>query len=249
MFDRRLVAVEPKACKKFLMLDISESVSCRECTKSARCFKTLIPSELDFINQNKTQILYRKGENICKQGAFASYVLYISDGLVKLYLDTPHNKNINLKILKTSEFIGLSSIYGDNIYNYSTVALKDSYMCLLEKDSFRKLLIKNGSFASEIIKWYCENEKQLFKKIQSLGNKQMPGRLADTLIYLYEQSLLEDTLFMHLSRKDIADFAGLSTESTVRLLKELKDDKIIDLNGKQIKILDKEKLKEISRRG
>jgi len=227
----------------------SGSVNCVDCKNSSKCFKKLIPSELEFINQNKTQILYRKGENICKQGAFASYVLYISDGLVKLYMESPNNKNINLKILKTSEFIGLSSIYGDNIYNYSTVALKDSTICLIEKKSFRKLLINNGHFASEIIKWYCENEKQLFTKIQSLGNKQMHGRLADTLIYLCDQNLQEEEIFSYLSRKDIAEFAGLSTESTVRLLTELKNNNIIDINGKEIKTLNPEGLKEISKRG
>ena len=227
----------------------SESTNCLDCTRSAKCFKKLIPSELEFINQNKTQILYRKGENICKQGAFASYVLYISDGLVKLYLESPNNKYINLKILKTSEFIGLSSIYGDNIYNYSTVALKDSTICLIEKDHFRKLLTENGHFASEIIKWYCENEKQLFKKIQSVSIKQMYGRLADALLYLSSQDLKKEKIFFSLSRKDIAEFASLSTESTVRLLTELKNDKIIDTNGKEIKILNTELLKKISKQG
>lgn len=227
----------------------SESTNCVDCKRSAKCFKKLIPSELEFINQNKTQIFYRKGENICKQGAFASYVLYVSEGLVKLYLESPHNNNINLKILKTSEFIGLSSIYGDNIYNYSTIALKDSTICLIEKDSFRKLLTDNGQFASEIIKWYCENEKQLFNKIQSLGNKQMHGRLADALIYLFNEGFHEEKVFSYLSRKDIAGFAGLSTESTVRLLTELKNDNIIDITGKEITIINPKLLKEISRRG
>ena len=227
----------------------SESINCVDCKNSSKCFKKLISTELEFINQNKTQILYRKGENICKQGAFASYVLYISDGLVKLYLESPNNKNINLRILKTSEFIGLSSIYGDNIYNYSTIAIKDSTICLIEKNSFRELLINNGHFASEIIKWYCENEKQLFHKIQSLGNKQMHGRLADALIYLCDQNQQEEKLISYLSRKDIAEFAGLSTESTVRLLTELKNENIIDIIGKEIDILNPGLLKDISRRG
>ena len=231
------------------MNDYSSSTNCLDCTKNSKCFKQLIPSELEFINQNKTQILYKKGENICKQGAFASYVLYISDGLVRLYLENPNNKNINLKILKTSEFIGLSSIYGDNIYNYSTVALKDSVICLIEKNSFRKLLTDNGHFASEIIKWYCENENQLFNKIKSLGSKQMHGRLADALLYLCNQDLLNEKIFSHLSRKDIAGFAGLSTESTVRLLTKLKNENIIDIIKKEIKILNPDLLKDISRRG
>ena len=231
------------------MNDFTNSTNCLNCTKSSKCFKQLIPSELEFINQNKTQIQYKKGENICKQGAFASYVLYISEGLVKLYLENPNQKNINIKILKTSEFIGLSSIYGENIYNYSAIALKDSTICLIEKESIRKLLINNGNFASEIIKWYCRNEKQLFNKIKSLGHKQMHGRLADTLLYLSDDNFDQEEIFSVLSRKDIADFSGISTESAVRLMTELKNDGIIQINGKHITILDRDKLVEISRKG
>ncbi len=231
------------------MNDFTESTNCLNCAKSSQCFKQLIPSELEFINENKTQILYRKDENICKQSAFASYVLYIADGLVKLYLESPNNKNINIKILKTSEFIGLSSIYGDNIYNYSAIALKDSNICLIEKESFRKLLNNNGNFASEIIKWYCNNEKQLFNKIKSLGHKQMHGRLADALLYLSDEAFNQEEIFLLLSRKDISDFACISTESTVRLLAELKNEGIIQMDGKHIKILDRVKLINISKKG
>jgi CRP/FNR family transcriptional regulator len=231
------------------MLDYSESTNCVDCKKSSKCFQKLIPSELEFINHNKTQIKYLKGENICKQSAFASYVQYIADGLVKIYIEDQRNKNINVRISRSSEFIGLSAIFGDNIYNYSAIALKDSTICLIEKDSFKKLLIDNGMFASEIIRWHCEKEKQLFEKIKSLGNKQMHGRLASTLLYLCGDDFREDDLFASLTRKDIADFACISTEGTVRLLTELKNDKIIDIQGKRIEILNKETLKQISIRG
>jgi CRP/FNR family transcriptional regulator, polysaccharide utilization system transcription regulator len=231
------------------MKDYSESTNCVDCKKSSKCFQKLIPAELEFINLNKTQIQYNKGENICKQGAFTSYVLYLVDGLVKLYLESPNNKNINVRILKSSEYIGLSSIYGDNIYNYSAIAMQDSTICLIEKDSFRKLLIDNGHFASEIIKWYCEKEKRLFNKIKSLGIKQMHGRLADTLLYLSNEELESEDVFSVVSRKDIAEFSCISTESTVRLLTEWKNDNIIDLDGKKIEILNKKLLEEISMRG
>jgi len=231
------------------MIDYSESTNCVDCKRSSRCFQKLIPSELEFINQNKTQILYRKGENICKQSAFASYVLYIADGLVKIYLENQRNKNINVRISKPSEYIGLSAVFGDNIYNYSAIAIKDSTICLIEKDSFKKLLNDNGTFASEVIRWYCEKEKQLFEKIKDLGNKQMHGRLANTLLYLSDENFNNEDIFSLITRKDIADFACISTESTVRLLTELKNDKIIDIKGKRIEILNKEILKQISFRG
>jgi len=227
----------------------SESVNCLECTNNSNCFKKLIPSELEFINQHKTQILYKKGETICKQGAFASYVLYIANGLVKIYLESPGGKNINVKISRTSDFFGLSSIFGDNIYNYSVQALHDSSICLVDKASFKKLLLNNGNFASEVIKWYCDKEKYLFNKIKSLGHKQMHGRLADVLLYLCSDELMKENIFSYITRKDMADFACISTESVVRLLTELKTEKIIKLEGKNIEILQRDLLKEISRRG
>lgn len=231
------------------MDNFSEILNCIDCTKSSGCFKQLVPSELDFINHNKTQILYRKGENICKEKAYASSVLFIADGLVKLYLESPNNRHINLKVLKTSEYIGLSSIYGNDTFHYSAVALVDSTICMINKDSFRTLINDNGHFASKVIEWYCSTEKELFQRIKSIGHKQMHGRLADILLYLCNENLDQELLFSHLSRKDIADFACISTESTVRLLTELKNDGVIDLIGKKIEILDKDHLIKISRTG
>ena len=224
----------------------SESSNCVECKKSSKCFQKLVTSELEFINKNKTQIVYKKGENICKQGAFASYVLYISDGLVKLYLEGPNNKNINIKILRASDFIGLSSIYGENIYDYSVVALKDTTVCLIEKESFKKLILNNSEFASELIKGYTKNERQYFSIIQSIGNKQMNGRLAETLIYLSKEDFLKEDIFSYVSRKDIADFSCISTESTVRLLSDLNKENIIKLEGKKIEIINPVALRRIS---
>ncbi len=77
----------------------------------------------------------------------------------------------------------------------------------------------------------------------------MNGRLADALLYLSNEDFLNEKIFSHLSREDIAGFAGFSVESTVRLLKEFKNDKIIDTDGKEIKILNLHLLKDISRRG
>ena len=223
--------------------------TCVDCEIGSNCFKKLIPSELEFINSKKIQIRYRKGETLCKQGAFASYVLYISKGLVKLYLENTNNKFTNIKLLKTTDFIGLASIYGENIYDYSAVALKDTDVCLIDKNAIRKLLENNAEFASEMIKRYCYREKYFFNFIRSISYKQMPGRLADTLLNLDSEKLDNESVFSYITRKDIADFACISKESTIKLLSEFKNDRILEIAGKNIKILKPDKLKEISKSG
>ena len=79
--------------------------------------------------------------------------------------------------------------------------------------------------------------------------KQMHGRLADVLLYLDTMKYNNESIFAYLSRKEIADFAGLSTESTVKLLKGFEQDGLIRLIDKDIEVLNRENLIEISKRG
>jgi len=226
-----------------------ESINCKECKIGSNCFKQLYPLELEFINQKKVQLTYLKGENICKQGAFATSVLYISNGLVKLYLENQNNKITNIQILRPSDFIGLSSMFGDNIFNYSVVALKETDICLIEKDALKELLEKNGSFASSLIRKYCETEGYLYEKFRSISYKLMNGRLADVLIYLSSEPFKKENIYNYLNRKDIADFACISKESTVKLLNEFNNEGIIDIDGKKIVIKKPDHLRRISKMG
>ena len=227
----------------------SASITCKECEKISRCFRQLLPSELDFIDHYKVQINYSMGEDVCKQGAFASAVIYILDGLIKLSIEGPKNKSFILRIVNPAEYIGLSSLFGENTYHYSARTLMDTTICMIEKESIKKLIRENGVFASEIIRWHCHIETHHYKKIQSLTYKQLHGRLADTLIYLSRDDFEIKNVFQYLTRKDLAELSAMSTEGAVRILSEFDKDGIIELKGKDIKILDLEKLVRISKVG
>jgi len=125
----------------------------------------------------------------------------------------------------------------------------DTSVCLIEKASFRGLLKSNGNFATEVIKWYCYKEKHLLCKIKNIGQKQMHGRMANALLYLNCEEFKGKNLFSHISRKDIAEFACISTESAVRILTEMKNEGIIKLKDKNIEILKPDVLERISNCG
>ena len=104
-------------------------------------------------------------------------------------------------------------------------------------------------FGFNIIKRYCEQNADLFKTVRNLMYKQMNGRMADTLLYIENLKTENAEIFQLLSRKDIADFAGISTESAVKLLKIFEKDGLIQLNEKDIRLLNHKALEEISRKG
>ncbi|MEI6577467.1 MAG: Crp/Fnr family transcriptional regulator [Bacteroidota bacterium] len=215
----------------------------------APCFQKLLPEEIALVKESKTQVQFRKGESMTKQGAFATTVLFVVDGLVRQYIIGDTKRDFNLRIISSGEFIGLSAAFSKHTYDYSTVALKDTLACLIEKDAMAGLIKSNGGFAYGLINRYYENDSSLYDTIRSMMYKQMHGRLADVLLYLSAIQYNKESIFTCLSRKEIADFAGLSTESTVKLLKTLEKDGLIRLHEKDIDIIDAEALIEISKRG
>jgi CRP-like cAMP-binding protein len=219
------------------------------CDIQAPCFQTLNRDEMEMVRASKTQVFFRKGDTLTKQGAFASYVLFIIHGLVKQYLEGDGMRNFNLGIIQPGEFIGLSAVFTKNTFSYSSVALTDCQVFLVEKEAIAGVIKQNGEFGFSIIKRYCGQNSELYGTVGNLINKQMNGRLADTLIYLEGFRQEFPHIFQLLSRKDIADFAGISTESAVKVLKTFEKDGLIELNEKDIVLKKIPELQEISKHG
>jgi CRP-like cAMP-binding protein len=219
------------------------------CDIQAPCFQSLTPEEVELVRASKTQVLFRKGDHLSKQGAFASYALFVINGLAKQYVEGESSKNFNLRIIQPGEFVGLSAVFNKNTFNYSSVALTDCQVYLVEKDAIVKVVQQNGAFGFHLIKRYCEQNGNLMDTLRNVLYRQMNGRIADTLLYLNDLKRASPEIFQLLSRKDIADFAGISTESCVKLLKNFEKDGLIELNEKDIIIRNLNGLSEISKKG
>lgn len=231
------------------MKTVFESDSEYYCDIQAPCFQELLPEEIKLVQEERTQVLFRKGDSLTKQGTFGSYILFIVNGYVKQYIEGEGQKDYNLRIIKPGEFVGLSIVFSGNTFNYSSVALTECRAFLIEKQAVTSLVKKNGNFGFNIIKRYCELNSRLFHSLDRVIFHQMNGRLAETLLYLDGFRNENREIFQLLSRKELAEFAGISMESAVKLLKSFEKDGIIKLHEKDINILDPNKLAEISKRG
>ena len=231
------------------MKPILETDSDFICDLQAPCFQTLTTDEVELVRVSKTQVLFRKGDNLTKQGTFASYVLFVMKGLAKQYIEGDNAKSFNLRIIKPGEFVGLSSVFAKNTFNYSSVALTDCQVFLVEKEAIIQIIRQNGTFGLGIIRRYCEQNSNLFDTLRTVMYKQMNGRIADTLLYIDSLKPEYPEIFQLLSRKDMADFAGISTESAVKLLKSFEKDGLIELHEKDIVVVDQSGLIELSKKG
>ena len=245
-----LIPAKPYICryKSCLMKTYIPPDDCSLSHIDAPCFRNLLPEEIDLARNSKTRVIFRKGENLTKQGAFASSVLFVMDGLAKQYVEGGATRSFNLRLIKGGEFVGLSVAFEKNTYDYSVVALRETMACLIEKEAISELIKANGNFAYNIINRYCEQNAKLYTSIHDLMYKQMNGRLAGALLYLWGEQVSE-AVFPFLSRKDIADFAGLSTESTVKLLKTFEKEGLLKLEDKNVILLDVTTMEQISVKG
>jgi CRP/FNR family transcriptional regulator len=201
------------------------------------------------IEQNKVTVKYNKGETICKQGSQASHVLFLEKGLVKVYLEGKP-KNLILTIVPEGQLIGLHAIFdGNNTFIYSVTTYVDSVVQMINSDVIKQMISDNAQFAGQIINILNENTAQTYGRFYCLMQKQLHGRMADILLCLSNRIFKSKSFQLPLSRNDLGELTGMSTESVIRIFKDFKDEKLISVNAKSIEILNEEKLLMISEKG
>jgi CRP/FNR family transcriptional regulator len=217
--------------------------------RESRCFDKLTEDEQKELDRRSVFVTYSKGEMICKQGSMASHVMFVKRGLVKVFLENGPNLLV-LKIIPDGNLLGLSAVRPDNQkFQYSAIAYIDSDIMQIDIAFFNQLLLNNSGFAKEIIDLMGSNSAQINGRFFCLTFKQSYGRLADIILCLSERIFKKHEFVLPLSRKEIAELSGLSPETVVRHLKKFNDEGLIRLEGRYFKVLDFDKLKQISEKG
>jgi CRP/FNR family transcriptional regulator len=212
-------------------------------------FDLLTNEEKDLINLGSVLVNYKKGEMVCKQGSFASHIMFLEKGLVKTYLEGKP-KDLILTITPEKNLMGVQALFeGNNTFLYSISTYTESTVRLIDIQLFKQLLNQNPVFAYRVINIINESTSQSYDHFFSLTHKQLHGRLADTLLCLSRKIFKSESFDLPLTRSDLSELTSMSTESVIRILKDFKDDNIIDMNNKSITLLDMQRLENISAKG
>lgn len=208
----------------------------------------LTKDDIDLLNQNRVEVRYNKGEIICKQGSFAHQLIYLKTGLSKSYLEEDNNVQI-ICVNPGDCILGIQSMTSAGIFHYSVAALENVYACLFDLEVVKTIAKRNAGFAYSLLKKANEAQILTYDRFFSLTMKQLHGRMADILLCLTNRVYQSEEFNFNLSRKDLAELTAMSNESATRILKDFKDDGLIDLDGKNVKILDKDRLIQVSKFG
>lgn len=224
-------------------------VGCVVCDRKAECFKYLSKKELTLFENNKSTVHYNKGETILKQGTEFTHVVSFNAGLAKLNVEVNRDKNVMIGIIKPSEILGGPGMFHNNRYSFSVTALTDSSICLINVDVFKKMITINEKFAETFLSSFSSRYTEAINRLVSMSHKHMNGRVAEALLYISEKIYKSNTFVLPLSRQELAEYTGTTKESISRIFKNFDNDNLLSVNGRQIKILDPEKLKQVMLKG
>ena len=185
------------------------SVNCEDCKFNCSNHNSLNKNELNTLNNAKRNIVYKKGETIFKQSTYISHIVYIRSGLIKVLTEGYHNKNIILNFVGKGQYLGLPFLFNDNYSYYTATVIKDVELCLIEKSFFANLVLNNKKLNKQILNIISLDANVLYNKISSLGTKQLHGRLAAAILTLSEPEYFEENIFLYLTKKELAEFAGM----------------------------------------
>lgn len=227
-------------------MELSHKVSqCASCIYRSWAFKNLAPNELKNINDKKIEKFYRKGENICLEGDEISSFIYLQYGLVKLFKTEINTKEHIISIAKPKDFIGLLSIFSNTNHIYSITAIEDSVVCFVDLEIIKNLIQTNGVFAIDFFKRISTISDSVIKTRIDINTRQLRGRIAYILLYFSKHIYNSNTFNLPISRKEIAELIDMSTENVIRVLSEFRKDSLIQIEGKNIEIMDVKRLEKI----
>jgi CRP-like cAMP-binding protein len=222
---------------------------CHQCIiRHFNSFKSLTTDELTCISDSKTEMTFKKGQVVFTEGSSINGVFCVKTGKCKLSKLNSNGKEQIVRFVKDGDVLGYRSVIADEPVTLTVTALDDMNACFIPKSDIFEALEKNPKFIMDMMKTACSDLKDANMTLSKMAQKNVRERLADTLLFLEETfDITEDGYInVQLSREEISSIIGTATESAIRLLSGFKKEKLINLKGKSIQIIDAQKLRNIS---
>ena len=211
---------------------------CAGCDFRDVVFAYLDDPTIQELCNNKVEQSFSKGEIINHEGEKITNFKYLKSGLVKLYRRTPSGEEQIIIITRPFEFVSNMSIFSEDRYKYSVSAVEDSVICIVGLEFIKGLFLKNGGFAMGLISKISRINDKIINQTLDIRQKNLIGRVAFILLYFTKEIYKSRVFDLPVSRKEIAEYIGMSTANVIRTISEFKKDGTIKVFGKTIEVVD-----------
>lgn len=222
---------------------------CKGCLSSTTSiFSILTPEDLNYIDDNKSVNSYKKGDVLYREGNRILGCYCVNSGILKIYKTGLDGKEQIIAFAQKGDITGYRSVLSNEPACTTAEVIEDANICFIPSNVMFTFVKKNSDFALALMKLTCKELNTANSYIKDIAQKTVRERLAEILIML-EDTFGKDSdgfLTISLTRAELSNIVGTATESVIRLLSEFKDDKLISISGKKIKILNKQELNKIS---
>lgn len=223
---------------------------CKKCPQFEKSiFNSINNDQYSLLNHSRVMHTYEKGNLIFREGNRPCGAYCIVHGSVKLYYLGDDGTEQIIRIAGPGEMLGLASLFSEEVYSHSAEALEPTTVCFLEKSVLLPLVVRNPTAALNSIRKLGLELIEAQRRIYNLATKSSDERLADLLLEFSSRYSRDGEFELPLSRKELAEYIGTAPETVTRLLTYLQDKKIIQISGRKIKILNKQKLLSLAGQG
>jgi len=222
---------------------------CAKCSfDSDGIFRNLTADETDMLNFEKDFRQYKRGDVLYQEGNRISGFFCINNGIIKVFKTGFDGKEQIIRFAKKGDIIAYRSVLSNEPACTSAKVIEDCQVCFIPSEILISFIKTNSGFALELLKLACHELGEANSFITDIAQKTVRERLAEVLLFLVNDFGLDNQQFLNISltREELANIVGTATESVIRLLSEFKSDKLVELNGRRIKILNTRGLEKIS---
>jgi len=222
---------------------------CDSCPiRTTSVFKNLSKEEIELINFEKEYRHFNRGESLYSEGNRLNGFYCIHKGIIKVFKTGIDGKEQIIRFAKHGDIIAYRSILSNELACTSAKVIEDASVCYIPARLLIDFARENPAFSMDVMKLTCHELGVANSYITDIAQKTVRERLAEILIQLINEFGLDNQNYLNISltREELANIVGTATESVIRLLSEFKSDKLIELKGRKIKILDKRALEKIS---
>ncbi|WP_248723936.1 response regulator [Seonamhaeicola sp. ML3] len=199
----------------------------------------------NFFDDNGETYKFKKGETIYEEGQHSNHIYLIEKGLVKCHKLDEQGKDLTTALHKEDDLFGYTSFTQNITYKETAAAIQDTVLLGLSKHELQDILHANHNVTLEFIQLLNEDLVDAKDQLLQMAYSSVRKRTATTIIRFAEKLGSRPGEFIRISRNDLASVAGVATESLIRTLSRFKDKGLIEIEGRNIKVLNLADLQKI----